>query len=390
MPGRSRVDAGVRSDSPLDHDDLLALLVAHVADYAIFLLDVDGNVLTWNAGARALKGYEPEEIVGRHFSVFYPPEDVAVGKPGRELEIAAAEGRLEDEGWRVRKEGTRFWANVVITALRDSDGVLRGYGKITQHIGGANHDSRVQIDLAADDRDRTADDRDRSAEAQDAASEARDARSAARDLRADARERAADLVDVGAAADRAGALRDRRGGADDRSQAAEDREAASADRVLAARDRATSSIDELTRAHTRDAGMHELRREVARAKRTAHPFVLAFVDVDGLKGTNDSLGHAAGDRLLRRTADTIRAHFRPYDLLVRMGGDEFLGGLPDLTIAEAARRFAKVNAELGAAENASATVGLAEIEADDSLEDLMIRADAAMYKERSRTRPTGD
>jgi PAS domain S-box-containing protein len=165
-------------DLPPDHDDLLALLVALAADYAIFLLDVEGNVLTWNAGARELKGYESEDIVGRHFSVFYSPEDIAAGKPERELEIARAEGRVEDEGWRLRKDGTRFWAHVVITALRSSDGVLRGYGKITQHIGAPDPHSRIPTDLEADRRDRTANDRDLRAEVQDEASEARRANEA--------------------------------------------------------------------------------------------------------------------------------------------------------------------------------------------------------------------
>lgn len=110
------------------------MLVADVQDYAILVLDLDGNVVTWNAGAERFKGYRAGEIIGRHFSVFYPPEDVAAGKPERELEIAAGEGRLEDEGWRVRKDGTRFWANVVITALRDSSGTLRGYGKVTRDL----------------------------------------------------------------------------------------------------------------------------------------------------------------------------------------------------------------------------------------------------------------
>ena len=89
---------------------------------------------TWNTGAQRLKGYRSEEIIGRHFSVFYPREDVASGKPERELETAAAEGRLEDEGWRVRQDGTRFWADVVITALRGPTGELRGYGKITRDL----------------------------------------------------------------------------------------------------------------------------------------------------------------------------------------------------------------------------------------------------------------
>jgi diguanylate cyclase (GGDEF)-like protein len=119
-------------------------------------------------------------------------------------------------------------------------------------------------------------------------------------------------------------------------------------------------------------------------------FVLTFVDVDNLKRTNDSLGHTAGDQLLRRTADAIRAHFRPYDLLVRVGGDEFVGGLPDVTMIEAAHRFSLVNADLRAAQIGSVTVGLAEIEGDDSLEHLIARADAAMYQERSRKRPALD
>src|SRR6185295_12949327 len=94
----------------------------------------DGRVASWNAGAQRIKGYAPEEIIGRHFSRFYPPEDVAAGKPDRELEIAAAQGRLEDEGWRVRKDGSRFWANVIITALRGPDGALRGFAKVTRDL----------------------------------------------------------------------------------------------------------------------------------------------------------------------------------------------------------------------------------------------------------------
>jgi PAS domain S-box-containing protein len=107
-------------------------MVQSVEDYAILMLTPEGNVATWNAGAERFKGYRADEIIGQHFRVFYPPQDIAAGKPERELEIAAADGRLEDEGWRVRKDGTQFWANVVITALRDPDGTLRGYGKVTR------------------------------------------------------------------------------------------------------------------------------------------------------------------------------------------------------------------------------------------------------------------
>ena len=106
---------------------LYQLLVESVRDYAIFMLDPDGRVATWNEGARRIKGYESDEIIGQHFSVFYPEPTRSAGFPDYELEVARAEGRFEDEGWRLRKDGTRFWANVVITALRTDDGSLMGF-----------------------------------------------------------------------------------------------------------------------------------------------------------------------------------------------------------------------------------------------------------------------
>ena len=108
------------------------LLVEAVQDYAIFMLDPEGNVSSWNVGAERIKGYKAEEIVGRHFSCFYPEEDLRNGKPQGELVIAAKEGRFEDEGWRVRKDGSRFWANVIITAIKDGTGKLLGFAKVTR------------------------------------------------------------------------------------------------------------------------------------------------------------------------------------------------------------------------------------------------------------------
>ena len=113
-------------------EERFRLLVDAVQEYAIFMLDVQGHVTTWNNGAARIKGYGISEIIGKHFSVFYPEEDIRSGKPQRELEIAAREGRLEDEGWRVRKDGSRFWANVVISALRDEAGRLVAFGKVTR------------------------------------------------------------------------------------------------------------------------------------------------------------------------------------------------------------------------------------------------------------------
>ncbi len=114
--------------------DQLHLLVEQVREYAIFLLDTSGHVHTWNTGAERIKGYQAAEIVGQHFSVFYTPEEIARGTPARQLARAEAEGHCEDEGWRVRKDGSLFWASVVITALRGPDGDLRGFGKVTRDM----------------------------------------------------------------------------------------------------------------------------------------------------------------------------------------------------------------------------------------------------------------
>lgn len=123
-----------RATSHPQGSELYRLLVESVKDYAIFVLSPEGNVLTWNQGAQALKGYTREEIVGQHFSKFYLPEAVQSGWPTRELALAEKEGRFADEGWRVRKDGSSFWASVIITALRDPRGGLSGFAKITQDM----------------------------------------------------------------------------------------------------------------------------------------------------------------------------------------------------------------------------------------------------------------
>jgi PAS domain S-box-containing protein len=118
-------------DSP---EQLYRLLVETVRDYAIFVLDPTGIVRTWNPGAQRFKGYTASEIIGRHFSTFYPQSDIDAGKPAHELEVAAETGRFEDEGWRIRKDGSRFWANVIITALRNDSGELVGFAKVTRDL----------------------------------------------------------------------------------------------------------------------------------------------------------------------------------------------------------------------------------------------------------------
>ena len=137
---------GQQTRATVRSEERFHLMVENVRDYAIFMLDANGNVITWNEGARRIKGYEAYEIVGQHFSRFYTQDAVEQRHPDRELEIARAEGRYEEEGWRVRKDGTRFLANVVITALYDDRGELTGFGKVTRDI---TDRKRAERELAA-------------------------------------------------------------------------------------------------------------------------------------------------------------------------------------------------------------------------------------------------
>ena len=127
-------ETGSNKEELRQSEDRFKLLVQSVRDYAIFMLDPNGVVLTWNAGAERFKGYRADEIIGQHFSRFYPPEALARGMPEHELQVASKTGSFEDEGWRVRKDGSLFWANVVITAMRDAEGKLLGFAKVTRDL----------------------------------------------------------------------------------------------------------------------------------------------------------------------------------------------------------------------------------------------------------------
>jgi len=126
---RKRAEEALRQS-----EERFRLTVSNVKDYAILMLDTEGRVISWNEGAERIKGYRADEIIGQHFSRFYAAEDLKAGKPAAEIKEATENGRVEDEGWRVRKDGARFWANVVMTALRDESGSLRGFGKVTRDI----------------------------------------------------------------------------------------------------------------------------------------------------------------------------------------------------------------------------------------------------------------
>jgi PAS domain S-box-containing protein len=126
----------------------LRLMIASIRDYAIFMLDPSGRVVSWNAGAERIEGYRAEEIIGSDFSVFFSPEDIALGKPRRELDIAVEEGRFEEEACRVRKDGSRFWANVVISAVRDATGELIGFTKVTRDLTERRKTDEERVRLA--------------------------------------------------------------------------------------------------------------------------------------------------------------------------------------------------------------------------------------------------
>ena len=248
-------------------------------------------------------------------------------------------------------------------------------------------------DEGAAARLRTAEDRDQAAALHDRRAERRDALARLDDLRDDADVSRDDIL-LRAASDRARSAADRVTAADDRALAAADREEAASERAEALRDHSKSAdslklamTDALTGVWTRRFGLESVSRELERAHRTGAPLVLAFIDVDGLKQVNDSQGHLDGDTLLQLVGETVRANVRPYDVIVRYGGDEFVCAMPNLRAPEARVRFEKIAAALTAvnAEH-SVTYGLAEAEPTDSLQELIARADAELLEVRRARR----
>jgi len=254
--------------------------------------------------------------------------------------------------------------------------------------------TRLARALAASARGEVAVLRDGSASARLATAEERDRSAAVRDREAAERDRLAAEYEQRPDADLAEV---RLRAADNRAKAAVDRVRAAVDRAAAARERVeanrvqteaqheleVAATDHATGAWTRRAGFVQIAREIERARRTGGSLTVAFVDIDDLKGINDGRGHAAGDRLLRLAAETIRANLRPYDVVVRYGGDEFLCALPNISGNAAAARLASIAAFLSAAETGhSISFGLAEHDHDEELEELVGRADAAMLASR--------
>jgi diguanylate cyclase (GGDEF)-like protein len=226
----------------------------------------------------------------------------------------------------------------------------------------------------------------------DAMARKRDQTSADRDLIADVRDRLAQAhearVKTGAGVGECRAAASQRAEAAlDREHARSDRERATSDRKHAASARRAAGNDDLTGTLRRGVGLAAVQRDLERCHRTGDRLVVAFVDVDGLKGVNDSLGHAAGDRLLERAAERIRVRMRPYDVIVRVGGDEFVCSLTGIGMDGVQERFDLVSADLASGPGAgSISVGLAELTPGESMDDLVHRADTALLAVKSERR----
>ena len=281
------------------HERQFELLVQGVTDYAIYMLNPEGIVTNWNAGAERAKGYKAEEIVGRHFSRFYSAEDREQGLPARVLEQARSEGKFEGEGWRIRKDGSRFWAHVVIDRIADKAGHLVGYAKVTR-----------------------------------------------------------DLTDRKAHADRIAHL---------------------------------AHHDALTGLPNRIVLQGRLESVLGRSSPDRACAVL-FLDLDRFKPVNDALGHAVGDELLRAVAQRIQGVVRDGDLLARLGGDEFVilqeehagiqdaAALAERIVHTLSLPFTFKNTSVGI----GVSIGVAIAFEDGDQPDLLLRnADLALYRAKS-------
>lgn len=409
--------------------DLLRLVVETVQDHAILMLDVEGRVATWNLGAQRIKGYAAGEIIGRHFSVFYPPEDTAAGLPEQLLEQARAEGRVESEGWRLCKDGTRFWGDVIITALRDERGTLRGYGKVTRDL---TERHRGEQDLrAGEDRFRIA----FIHAAVPISTIGLEDDNFGRILTANAAYGAMlglpveDLLgrvldefvlsdDLQTGVDTP--LRRLASGATERVQferryvradgevvAALVTDALFVDRQgrrvaigqildISERKRFEQELlhraehDALTGLFNRQRFDFELDRQLKHVQRYGSGSALLSLDLDGFKYVNDSLGHAAGDELVTAVSRALKRALRSTDIMARTGGDEFAVILPEadeqvaVTVAEkllTAVRQAGTIVRDGRRVQVTSSIGITVFNAETTLEaqDLVVEADIAMY-----------
>jgi diguanylate cyclase (GGDEF)-like protein len=249
----------------------------------------------------------------------------------------------------------------------------------------------VQRRIARDQRGRSTDARSRAARSRDEAAARRDEQAKARDERAAEIEKSIALVDPDAARKlerlRIRAVADRAAAARDRALAAGERETAAAERAALEAHLESAHLDDLTGAYRREMGSLAISHEIDRARRSDGRFVVAFVDVDDLKGINDHGGHAAGDLALQLVVGAIRAKVRSFDPILRYGGDEFVAGLSATDLPGAERRFRSIQEEVNRQSDVTFSLGFAALEPDDTADDLIARADRDMYRRRAERKP---
>jgi diguanylate cyclase (GGDEF)-like protein/PAS domain S-box-containing protein len=382
-----------RLDTPLlQSEQLLRALVESIVDYAIFMLDADGRVISWNTGAERLKGYREEEILGQHFSRFYPPEEIERGTPQQELEVASAKGRFEAEGWRLRNDGSIFWANVVITPVRDQTGHLLGFAKITRDLterrsatqrlessearlhAFMNHSPSLMFikDLAGrylyvNDAFTRAFGLERHdvifhSDAELFAPEL-EAQFTANDVEALAARTGIEFEEVAPYRDgqlhtsivhkfpmydRGGQVIALGGVVTDITERKRLEEAltqnnnqlrAAIRTEIALRQRQEhlqhiATHDPLTGVTNRAPFYQRAQQAIAASRRSGHLIALLYIDLDRFKEINDSLGHSVGDEVLRQVAARLSGCLREVDTIARHGGDEFIVLLDGIERAE--------------------------------------------------------
>ena len=421
------------------------MLVEGVAEYAIFMLGADGTVASWNAGAQRINGYAEAEVLNRHISLFYPPEDVADGKPGMDLRMAAAEGRFEDEGWRLRKDGSRYWSNVVVTALYDSAGELIGFSKLSrdlserremeQQLAQANRLQQAILDFApfaiistnAEGVVRSANPAAERIFGQPLGDLLGKTRFASLFEPADVAARAAELSQEAGARVAPGfevfAYKARQGYTDEREwnlMCGDGSSLPAHVSVTALRDgngtlngflgiayditerkrrddytRHIAHHDAVTGLPNRVLLQDRLQMAMQRSRRDGSQIGVLMIDLDHFKRINDSLGHHVGDLMLSKISERLGGCVRGGDTVARMGGDEFVVMLPDVTDADSIKRIAaaiveRVSAPITAGNHevlVTPSVGVSVFPTDgQDVHSLLRHADMAMYQAKASGR----
>ena len=409
------------------YEERFRILVEGLHDYAIFMLDPHGNVLTWNSGAEDIKGYTSDEIIGQPFSRFYSAEDIARARPQEVLQIAAATGRFEEEGWRMRKDGSHFWADVVCTAMKDPAGNLRGFSTITRDISerrGMEARYRGLLEAAPDamvEINRGGEIVLVNLQAERQFGYLRDelvGQNVSRIIPKGFAEyrptHRTEFPEVPIAQPLATAM-ELRGRRKDGSnfpveillspvESPEGTLIIASMRDITQRKKSEDQLvkmshsaqhDVLTNLPNRLLLYDRITRAISFAQRQRKQLAVLFVDLDHFKRINDSLGHAVGDKLLRSIAGRLIASVRRSDTVSRLGGDEFVVLLSQIEHAEdAAFSAQKILAALIAPhqiENTQLTInvsiGISSYPGDgQDAQSLMSSADAAMYDAKKQGR----